>query len=52
LYFRENHLVYFLDPFDQWFIFRYDDDAGLFNDPRISADRVKGFVDATPFEPK
>lgn len=35
---------------EQWFVFRYDDVAALFADPRLSADRMKGFVDAAPPE--
>lgn len=35
---------------DQWFVFRYDDVAALFRDPRLSADRMKGFVDQVPEE--
>ena len=31
-------------------MFRYDDVAGLFRDPRLSADRMKGFVDQAPAE--
>jgi cytochrome P450 len=37
-------------PVDQWFVFRYDDVAALFRDPRLSADRMKGFVDQAPAE--
>lgn len=50
LYFRENRPVFFYEPFDQWFVFGYDDVAGPFHDPRLSADRIKGFVDAAPPE--
>lgn len=52
LCFRENRPVLFYEPFDQRFVFGYDDDAGLFHDPRLSADRIKGFVDAAPSWPK
>ncbi len=47
-YFRENQSVFFYPPFEQWFVFGYDDVAGLFHDPRLSADRMKGFADAAP----
>lgn len=49
-YFRENRPVFYYAPFDQWYIFGYDDVAALFHDPRLSADRMKGFVDAAPPE--
>jgi cytochrome P450 len=52
LYFRENHPVFFYEPFDQWFVFGYDDVAGLFHNPTLSAYRMKGFVDAAPSWPK
>ena len=48
LYFRENHAVFFYEPFGQWFVFGYDDVAGLFHDPRLSYARMKGFVGAEP----
>lgn len=35
-------------PVDQWFVFRYDDVSALLRDPRLSADRMKGFVDQAP----
>jgi cytochrome P450 len=40
--------VYFNPPLNQWFVFRYDDVAGLFADGRLSSDRMKGFVDQAP----
>lgn len=40
--------VYHHASLDQWFVFRYDDVAALFRDPRMSADRMKGFVDQAP----
>lgn len=49
-YFRENRPVFYYPPFDQWFIFGYDDVGSLFHDPRLSADRMKGFVDQVPQE--
>jgi len=49
-YFRENRPVFYYAPFEQWFVFGYEDVAGLFHDPRLSADRMKGFVDAAPPE--
>ena len=47
-YFHENRPVFFYEPFDQWFVFGYDDVANLFHDSRLSADRMKEFVDAAP----
>ena len=49
-YFRENKPVFYYPPLNQWFIFGHDDVANLFSDPRLSADRMKGFVDAAPEE--
>ena len=49
-YFRENRPVFYHEALDQWFIFGYDDVSALFSDPRMSADRMKGFVDAAPEE--
>jgi cytochrome P450 len=40
--------IYFNPPLGQWFVFRYDDVAALFADKRLSADRMKGFVDQAP----
>jgi cytochrome P450 len=47
-YFRENRPVFYHEALDQWFIFGYDDVSALFSDTRMSADRMKGFVDAAP----
>lgn len=49
-YLREHRPVFYYAPVDQWFVFAYDDVAALFADPRLSADRMKGFVAATPPE--
>lgn len=49
-YFRECRPIFYYDLLDQWFVFGYDDVAKLFSDPRLSADRMKGFVDAAPAE--
>lgn len=49
-YFRENHPVFFYPPLGSWFVFSYDDVLSLFQDARLSADRMKGFVDAAPVE--
>ena len=49
-YFRENKPVFYYEPLNQWFVFGYEDAAGLFSDARLSADRMKGFVDAAPEE--
>ena len=45
---REHRPVFFYAPLNQWFVFRYDDVVALFHDRRLSADRMKGFVDAAP----
>lgn len=47
-YFRERRPVFYYPPLQTWFIFRYDDVSTLFHDARLSADRMKGFVDAAP----
>jgi cytochrome P450 len=49
-YFRKNKPVFYYPPLNQWFVFRHEDVAGLFSDPRLSADRMKGFVEAAPEE--
>lgn len=49
-YFREHRPVFYYPPLQTWFIFRYDDVAALFHDIKLSADRMKGFVDAAPPE--
>ena len=49
-YFREQRPVFYYPPLETWFIFRYDDVTALFQDARLSADRMKGFVDAAPVE--
>jgi cytochrome P450 len=49
-YFRENHPIFYYPPLGSWFVFRYDDVLSLFQDTRLSADRMKGFVDAAPIE--
>jgi len=45
---RENRPVYRHEPIGQWFVFPYHEVATLFSDPRLSANRVAGFVDAVP----
>jgi cytochrome P450 len=45
---REHRPVFFHAGLNQWFVFRYDDVVSLFHDARLSADRMKGFVDAAP----
>ena len=47
-YFRENRPVFYYRPLKQWFIFSYDHVSALLTDPRLSANRMKGFVDAAP----
>jgi cytochrome P450 len=49
-YFRENRPIFYYAPLNSWFVFRYDDVYSLFHDPRLSADRMKGVVDAAPEE--
>jgi len=46
----EDCPVYYHPPLDQWFVFRYDDVAALSADARLSADRMKGFVDQAPLD--
>jgi cytochrome P450 len=47
-YFREYRPVFYYPPLQTWFIFRYDDVSPLFHDARLSADCMKGFVNAAP----
>lgn len=49
-YFRENRPVFYHEGLGQWFVFRHEDVSKLFSDPRMSADRMKGFVNAAPEE--
>lgn len=49
-YFRENRPVFYYAPLNNWFVFRYDDVHALFHDARLSANRMKGLVDAAPEE--
>lgn len=49
-YSRENRPVFYHESFDQWFVFRHEDVSTPFSDSRMSADRMKGFVDAAPEE--
>ena len=49
-YFREHRPVFYYPPLQSWFVFRFDDVSALFHDPRLSADRMKGFVDSAPPE--
>src|SRR5262245_44983590 len=49
-YFLENRPVFYYPPLNQWFVFKYDDVNSLFADPRMSADRMKGFIEAAPAE--
>ncbi|WP_162560819.1 hypothetical protein [Methylobacterium durans] len=46
--YRQDCPVYYHPALDQWFVFRYDDVAALLRDERLSADRMKGFVDQAP----
>jgi cytochrome P450 len=45
---REHRPVYRHAPLGEWFVFRYDDVRELFADPRMSAERVKGLLQAVP----
>ncbi len=45
---REQRPVYHHAPRGEWFVFRYDDVRELFADPRMSAERVKGLIQASP----
>lgn len=47
---REHRPVLHHPGLGQWFVFRHDDCTALFHDARLSADRMKGFVDAAPAE--
>ncbi len=49
-YFRENRPVFYHEGLGQWFVFGHEDVSRLFSDPRMSADRMKGFVEAAPEE--
>ena len=49
-YFREHRPVFYYSPLNTWFIFQYDHVTSLFQDARLSADRMKGFVEAVPEE--
>jgi cytochrome P450 len=49
-YFREHRPVFYYPPLNTWFIFQYDHVTSLFHDARLSADRMKGFVEAAPEE--
>jgi cytochrome P450 len=49
-YFRENRPVFYHEGLGQWFVFGHEDVSRLFSDLRMSADRMKGFVEAAPEE--
>ena len=49
-YFGENKPVFYHESLGQWFVFGHEDVSKLFSDPRMSADRMKGFLDAAPEE--
>src|SRR5262249_1298828 len=49
-YFREPRSVYYYAPMDSWCVWRTADVPRLFHDSRLSADRMKGLVDAAPKE--
>ena len=45
---RKHRPVYRHEPIGQWFVFPYREVRDLLADPRLSADRMAGFVDAAP----
>lgn len=45
---REHHPVHRHEPIAEWFVFPYEDVRGLLADPRLSSNRMAGFVDAAP----
>ncbi|MBX9581431.1 MAG: cytochrome P450 [Gemmataceae bacterium] len=47
-YLREHRPVFFYPPLNSWFVFPYDPVHDLLQDPRLSSDRMRGFVDAAP----
>jgi cytochrome P450 len=49
-YFRERRPVFRYEPLKSWFAFRYDTVAKLFADHRLSANRMRGFLDTVPAE--
>jgi len=49
-YFREHRPLFRYEPLKSWFAFGYDSVAELFADRRLSANRMRGFLDTTPPE--
>ena len=49
-YLREHRPVFFYPPHNAWYVFPYDLVHALLQDPRLSNDRMKGFVAAAPAE--
>ena len=49
-YFREHKPVFYYEPLDSWFVFRFEDVEALFMDPRLSSKRIEAFISATPEE--
>lgn len=48
--YRAESPVVFDETLGQWFVFRHNDVAALFRDPRLSADRLAGMRGAVPSE--
>ncbi len=49
-YFREHRPVFRYERLKSWFVFRYDTVAELFADQRLSANRMRAFLDTTPVQ--
>lgn len=47
-YFREHKPIYWHEPLQSWFVFRYDDVDRLFHDQRLSNKRLEGWLESTP----
>lgn len=47
-WFRQNKPIYFHEPLQTWFVFRYDDVDRLFHDRRLSNKRLDGWVNNAP----
>jgi len=47
-YFRRHRPVFYYEPMNTWFIFRYEDVERLFMDPRLSSKRMDAFIEGAP----
>ena len=47
-YFREHKPVFWYEPMQMWFIFRFDDVDALFRDHRMSSERMPYFFSSVP----